>query len=143
LFQFLNPGAVHRRIFYVMNFNSIYSLHRVWISGISLYLVFKVNFKYMYSQVYLVTVTILTISDLVLWRLQAVTMRLVLESFKSLVLASSFWDFLWLFLLFVNLFTFWDGQLLYSKNRHSVTVTNVTIYDDFVTCWKRLQWRRL
>jgi hypothetical protein len=30
-----------------------------------------------------------------LWRLKVVTMRLVLESFKRLVLASSFWDFLW------------------------------------------------
>jgi hypothetical protein len=30
-----------------------------------------------------------------LWRLKAVTIRLVLESFKSLVLGSSFWDFLW------------------------------------------------
>jgi hypothetical protein len=39
--------------------------------------------------------------------------------------------FSWLFLgLF---FTFWDGQLLYCKNRHIVTVTNVTICDDFVT----------
>jgi hypothetical protein len=36
-----------------------------------------------------------TRSSTVLWRLIAVTMRLVLESFKSLVLASSFWDFLW------------------------------------------------
>jgi hypothetical protein len=43
----------------------------------------------------IVTVTIVTICDSVLWRIKAVTMRLVLESFKSLVLASSFWDFLW------------------------------------------------
>jgi hypothetical protein len=35
-------------------------------------------------------------------------MQLVLESFKSLVLASSF-------------FAFCDGQLLYYKNRHIVT----------------------
>jgi hypothetical protein len=42
-----------------------------------------------------VTVTIVTICDSVLWRLKAMTMRLVLESFKRLVLASSFWDFLW------------------------------------------------
>jgi hypothetical protein len=42
-----------------------------------------------------VTVTIVTICDSVLWRLKVVTMRLVLESFERLVLASSFWDFLW------------------------------------------------
>jgi hypothetical protein len=47
-----------------------------------------------------VTVTIVTICDSVLWRLKAVTMRLILESFKSQVLARSFWDFC-------------DGQLLY------------------------------
>jgi hypothetical protein len=40
-----------------------------------------------------ITVTIVTICNFVLWRLKAVTMRLVLESFKSLVL----WDFLWPF----------------------------------------------
>jgi hypothetical protein len=43
----------------------------------------------------ILTVTIITIRDSVLWRLKAVTMRLVLESFKILVLASSFWYFLW------------------------------------------------
>jgi hypothetical protein len=42
----------------------------------------------------IVTVTILTIYDSVFCRLKAVTMWLVLESFKGLVLASSFWDFL-------------------------------------------------
>jgi hypothetical protein len=37
-----------------------------------------------------VTVTIPTICDSVLWQLKPVKMRLVLENFKSLVLASSF-----------------------------------------------------
>jgi hypothetical protein len=37
----------------------------------------------------IVTVTIIKICDSVLWRLKAVTMGMVLESFKSLVLASS------------------------------------------------------
>jgi hypothetical protein len=43
----------------------------------------------------IVTVTTETICDSILWLLKAVTIRLVLENFKSLVLASSFWDFLW------------------------------------------------
>jgi hypothetical protein len=41
-------------------------------------------------------------------------MRLVLESLKSLVLKLAVF------------FTFCDGQLLYYKNRHTVTVTNIT-----------------
>jgi hypothetical protein len=52
------------------------------------------------TQVYrIVTITILTICDSVLWRLKTVTMRLVLENFKSLGIASSF-------------FTFCDRQLI-------------------------------
>jgi hypothetical protein len=57
----------------------------------------------------IVTVTIVTICDSVLWRLKTVTMRLVLKSFKNLVLASFF-------------FTFFDDQLLFFKNRHNVTI---------------------
>jgi hypothetical protein len=60
-----------------------------------------------------------------LWWLKAVTMRLVFKSFKSLVFAS-------LVLLFF--FTFCDGQLLYYKNHHIVTICDklVTICDKFV-----------
>jgi hypothetical protein len=62
-----------------------------------------------------------------LGRLKAFTMRLV---FKE---ASKVWFKLVLF------FTFCDVQLLYYKNRHIVTATNVTICDKFVTRYKRSQ----
>jgi hypothetical protein len=54
-----------------------------------------------------------------LWRLKAVTMRRVLESFESLAIA--------LFL------TICDKKKLYYNNRHIVTVTNLTICDEFLT----------
>jgi hypothetical protein len=57
---------------------------------------YKDNHIFMSQPKYrIVTVTIVTICDSVLWRLKEVTMRLVLESIKSLVLASSYWDFSW------------------------------------------------
>jgi hypothetical protein len=55
-----------------------------------------------------------------LWRLKGVAVWLVFESFKSLVLVSSFWDFLWR-----------PAQLLYCKIRHIVTVTMKTIKESF------------
>jgi hypothetical protein len=55
---------------------------------------FDISFNQSRPKYRIVTVTIVTICDSVLWRLKVVTMRLVLESFKSLVLASSFWGFL-------------------------------------------------
>jgi hypothetical protein len=76
--------------------------------------------EYIVPKYRIVTVTNVTICGSVLWRLKAVTIRLVLESFKSLVLASSFWDFLWR-----PAFTY--------KIIHTVTVTNVNMCDDFVT----------
>jgi hypothetical protein len=54
--------------------------------------------------------------------------------FRKLQKSGFSWHFLRFFVTFFLLFvTFWDGQLLYSKIRHIVTVTNVTICDDFVT----------
>jgi hypothetical protein len=60
-------------------------------------------------------------------RLKAVTMRLVLESFKSLVLAGFFWDFLWLF------FTFSDFFLLFETVSFYIAKTS--------TLWRSHLWR--
>jgi hypothetical protein len=49
----------------------------------------------LYPKYHIVTVTIVTLCDSVWWRLKSVTMHLILKCFKSLVLASSFLDFLW------------------------------------------------
>jgi hypothetical protein len=85
-----------------VNLPSVYIL-RLWLQNDS-YFVLKSNwsssttffFKLKKFPNYrIVAVTIATICDSILWRLKTVTMRMVLESFKSLVLASSFWDVLW------------------------------------------------
>jgi hypothetical protein len=68
----------------------------------------------------IVTVTIVTNYDSVLWRLKAVTMRLVLESFKYLVLTSSFWDFLWRPTLILLNPSYCDGTILWlTKSGHN------------------------
>jgi hypothetical protein len=75
--------------------------------------VFVKSIRKAYPKYRIVTVTIVTICDSVLWWQKTVKIWLVLESFKSLVLASSFF------------FAFCDGQLLYYKN---------------ITLWKSQMW---